>query len=419
MRRRECQNDGRMKQRHATTEVMGRESLQTTVLRGRRLLVARGAWIALTALTMGLFAVSIPAAYEAFRTTCEVGGCDFMQLSPDRVMALEELHLSVGLYAAYHVALAIFMALGYWTIGVTLFWKRSDNGLVLYASIALVTFGAMQPDTLRWLEAANSMWDLPVAIASFVGNASFFVLFCVFPDGRFVPRWTRWVAAAWIAYWLLNSFFPVSPFSPENWPLLIVASLFLGLLGSLVTAQIYRYRRVSGQIARQQTKWVVFGFTAAIVMFVGVALIGWIPELTRPGSPKLFYESLGALIITFCALLIPLSMGFAILHYRLWDIDLIINRSLVYVPLSAVLTTVFLITDTLLLPFLLRSILGVGNTSLTPIVSGVIIAVLFKPLRTRIEAGVSSFVDWLVGGHGTSETPQREEDVFIPPPSDK
>src|SRR5918993_879246 len=123
-----------MNPRPATTEVTARESLQPTVLHGRRLLVARGAWIALAALTMGLFAVSIPAAYEAFRTTCKGAGCDFMQLSPDRVMALEELGLSVGSYAAYHVVLAIFMALGYWTIGVTLFWKSSDDGLVLYAS---------------------------------------------------------------------------------------------------------------------------------------------------------------------------------------------------------------------------------------------------------------------------------------------
>jgi hypothetical protein len=67
----------------------------------------------------------------------------------------------------------------------------------------------------------------------FVGNASFFVLFCVFPNGRFVPRWTRWTAAAWIAYWLLPSFFPDSSLSPSTWPLLIDKSLLLGLLGSL------------------------------------------------------------------------------------------------------------------------------------------------------------------------------------------
>jgi hypothetical protein len=173
-----------------------------------------------------------------------------------------------------------------------------------------------------------------------------------------------------------------------------------------VVAQIYRYRRVSGQTARQQTKWVVFGFSAAIVGFVGVVLIGSIFELTRSGSPELFYKSLGALVIALCALLIPLSIGIAILHYRLWDIDLIINRALIYGTLSAVLAAVFAITDTLLLPLVVRSILGEEDATLNAVVSALIIAVLFEPLRRRIKDGVDRLTDWLVGGHRTSESPR-------------
>jgi hypothetical protein len=405
-----------MKPRPATNEVANRESPQTTVLRGLRLFVARGAWVALAALSVGLFVASVPTAYSRLHTVCEGARCDPASLSPAGAKALEGLGLSLGSYAAYNAALLISVALGYWLIGVTLFWKRSDDRLVLYASMALMTFGAMQPDTLRGLAEAYPALDLPVALVYFVGEVSFFILFCVFPNGRFVPRWTRWAAAAWIFYQLLRSL-PDAPFTPGNWPLLIHAPLFLGLIGSLVAAQIYRYRRVSGQIARQQTKWVVFGFTVAIVVLVGVILIGWAYHVTRPGSPELFYNSLGALVIALCSLLIPLSISVAILHHRLWDIDLIIRRSLVYVPLSAVLTTVFVITDTLLLPSLVRSILGVEDSSLTTIVSGVIIAVLFKPLRSRIEAGVDRLVDWFVGADGTRASPGRDEDTFITPPS--
>src|SRR3712207_1379893 len=118
----------------------------------------------------------------------------------------------------------------------------------------------MQADTLYWLAEAHPLWGLPVEVVNFVGEAAFFVLFCVFPDGRFVPRWTRWAAVVWIFYQLLAAFLPDSPISPRNWPLVIDASLLLGLIGSLVVAQIYRYRRVSTQVQRQQTKWVVFGF---------------------------------------------------------------------------------------------------------------------------------------------------------------
>jgi hypothetical protein len=390
----------------ATTEATGHESLQTTVLRGRRLFVARGAWIALVALTMGLFVMSLPAAYEAFRTTCEGAGCDFMQPSPERVKAYEDFGLSIGFYAVYRVALAIFMALGYWTIGVTLFWKKSNDRLYLYASIALVTFGAMQTDILRWLAEANPIWDLPVALVSFVGNASFFVMFCLFPDGRFVPRWTRWAAAAWIAYHVLYYFFPDSPFDPDSWPALIDLPLFLGLIGSLVVAQIYRYRWVSGQIARQQTKWVVFGFSVAIVVFFGVILIGLLFDLTRYGITTVLYELISDAIISVCALLIPLSIGVAILRYRLWNIDLIIRRSLVYGSLSTVLAAVFAITDTVVLPFLVQSILGEEDSSLTTVVSAVVIAVLFEPLRRRIDAGVNKLVDWLTASAAPSESPR-------------
>jgi hypothetical protein len=393
-----------MKARRATTQAAGREPPQTTVLRGRRLLLARGAWIVVAALTLGLFVVSIPFAYERFLPACENSGCDIAQLSPAGKNTLEEgLGLSMGHYAAYTVFLAIVLALGYWLIGGILFWKRSENLLVLYASTMLVTFGTIQADTLYWLVEAYPVWDLPVAIVNFVAEASFFVLFCVFPDGRFVPRWTRWAAAAWIAYWLLDSFFPYSPLSPLNWSPIIDNSLFLGLLGSLVLAQIYRYRRHSDQPARQKTKWVVWGFTAALAGFMALELIGWIFALSRPGIPELFYKSVGNAVITLCALLIPLSIGVAILRYRLWDIDLIIRRGLVIGPLLTILTVVFELATQLLLPFIFQFIPALeDSSSIKTVVSVLIVVVLFKPLHARLDADVNRVVDWLVVGRQRS-----------------
>ena len=393
-----------MNARRATTREAGREPPQTTVLRGRKLLLARGAWIVVAALTLGLFVASIPFTYQRFLPACENSGCDIAQLSPEGKNALEEgLGLSMGHYAAYTVFLAIVLALGYWIIGGILFWKRSDYLLVLFASIMLVTFGTIQADTFYWLVEAYPVWDLPVALVNFVAEASFFVLFCTFPDGRFVPRWTRWAAAVWIAYWLLVTFFPDSPLSPRSWPALIDESLFLGLLGILVLAQIYRYRRHSDRTARQQTKWVVWGFTAALAGFMAVELIGWIFALSRPGIPELFYKSVGNAVITLCALLIPLSIGVAILYHRLWDIDLIIRRSLVYGSLSLVLTALFAITDTLL-QSLFFFITGAEQSLVPTFGSVIVIAVGFQPLRNRIQGGVDRLFDRLVGGDRMSES---------------
>jgi hypothetical protein len=393
-----------------TDEAAGREPLPPTVLHGQRLFFARAAWVALTTLTVGLFFASIPAAYEQLSTVCEGhAGCVYPRLFPEDAKALEGLG-GAGFYAAYHVALALAFALGFWAIGAILFWKSSGHRLALYASAAFVTFGTMQADTLHWLADAHPRLDLLVDFVYFVGNASFFVLFCVFPDGRFVPRWTRWAAVAWITYWLLDSFFPASPVSPVNWPLVINASLFLGLIGSLLVAQIYRYRRVSGPVERQQTKWVVFAITVWIVMVVVVLLIGWIFPLTHPGIPQVFYDLANPTVIILSTLLIPLSIGVAILHHRLWDIDLIIKLSLVYGLLSVVLTIVFELANQLLLPFLFRFIPGLDDSpAIKTGVSVVIVVAVLKPFQAWIEKGVSKLSAWIAG--------RRHEDIFIPPPS--
>ena len=197
-----------MNPRPTTNEPAGRDPLPPTVLHGQRLFFARAACVALTALTVGLFVASIPAAYEQLSTVCQGHGeCIYPRLLPEDAKALEGLG-GPSFYAAYHVILALAFALGFWAIGAILFLKSSGHRLALYASITLVTFGTMQADTLHWLADAHPGLNLPIDLVNFFGNASFFVLFCVFPDGRFVPRWTRWAAVAWITYWLLGSFFP-------------------------------------------------------------------------------------------------------------------------------------------------------------------------------------------------------------------
>jgi hypothetical protein len=104
----------------------------------------------------------------------------------------------------------------------------------------------------------------------------------------------------------------------------------------------------------------------------------------------------------------------------LWDIDLIIRRSLVIGPLATILTVVFALAEQVLLPVLLNFIPGMeSSSSISTVASVVIVVVLIKPLHARLQAGVNRLVDRLVGGDRTSESLRREEDVFIPPPSEQ
>jgi hypothetical protein len=162
--------------------------------------------------------------------------------------------------------------------------------------------------------------SLPLA---FLGNSCLFLFFFLFPSGRFVPRWTRWLWVAASMSWAVNIFFPILAFNSS----LLFAVLLLGIGGSALGAQIYRYRRVSNRIQQQQTKWVVYGISTALSAAVILDLIDKLLPSFAQGS---FANWILGTAFYLALFLIPLSIGVAILRSRLWDIDLIINRTVVY-----------------------------------------------------------------------------------------
>ena len=172
---------------------------------------------------------------------------------------------------------------------------------------------------------------------------------------------------------------------PARWPLLLTMALVVALFGSILFAQANRYRRASGPGERQQTKWVVFGLVAAIAgTFVAALPAVIIPEYVRSGIPMILYALFELSLTNLALLLIPLSIGFAILRYRLWDIDVIINRALVYGTLTTALGLVFFGGVTML-QVIFRTLIG-EESDLAIIASTLAIAALFEPLRRRIHA---------------------------------
>src|SRR5205085_3048656 len=113
----------------------------------------------------------------------------------------------------------------------------------------------------------------------------------------------------------------------------------LGVAIFVIVVQPYRYRRVSSPLQRQQTKWAVYGATAGILVFLAwyVPPLAF-PPLSQTGS---FYSVFFNPVFTFLTLVFPICIGFAILRYRLWDIDILINRTLVYGTLTATLALVY------------------------------------------------------------------------------
>jgi hypothetical protein len=347
-----------------------------TRLYGRWLLLARVGWFALVALTLSIYLASLPEYLTELQTVCRLTPCSSGQLSPETVVALQAWGLSVGSYAPFMFALSTLVALAAFGTGGLIFWRKSDDWMALLFALVCV-MGGMLPVQLT-MTTSHSVWRLPASFAFELLSLLFFLAFTLFPDGRFVPRWTRWLFVVFSLESVVLTFF-ANPFAaPAEGIGVPLDLLFLSLNVGLVIAQIYRYRYVSTLVQRQQTKWVVYGFTANIM----VSVLVFLPTIIFPRS---LFPLVFLLVFISTSILLPFTIGIAILRYRLWDIDLIINRTLVYGTLTV---TVVLVYFGLILSLQSLVHLVTGTISEQPLVivaSTLAIAALFQPLRRRVQ----------------------------------
>ena len=216
-------------------------------------------------------------------------------------------------------------------------------------------------------------------IVAYLGPVAFAIFLYLFPDGRFIPRWTRWLVACWLGWGLVGASLSGSAIDPN-------ASrfgrlLFGGLVASIIYALVYRYRRVSGPVERQQTKWVAVSVALMVVALLCSSLL-WSAVPSLQGGP---IDILGiGSVMPLAFSLILLSFTVAILRYRLWDVDVVIRRTLIYGALTAALVALYL-GSVALLQRLLSPLLGRDN-QLAVVASTLAIAALFQPLRHRIQA---------------------------------
>jgi len=371
---------------HARPE-LPKSSDVSVQLRGRWLLLVRAAWIAVAVLAVGFFVAGIPAEFALLHIPCPTTMCPTGQLPSAGLHALQDLGLTPSFYAAYSAAMDVLFAAVCGTVAALIFWRRSDDRMALFASLALLTFGtATFVFTMEALATRHPAWEIPVTFLHFLGAASFGLFLYLFPDGRFVPRWTRWVALVWIAWQLVEHFFPRWASDPNAWQVGMETVVWLGALGTAIYSQIYRYRHASSTVQRQQIKWVVFGISVALAGFLGIQLVLGTSGADAPTSPgALVAYLIGYTFASYLAvLLIPVSIGIAVLRHHLFDIDLIINRTLVYGTLTVSLALVY-VGSVVLLQATFRTFTGQG-TQLTIVASTLAIAALFNPLRRRIQA---------------------------------
>src|SRR5262249_33494600 len=209
-----------------------------------------------------------------------------------------------------------------------------------------------------------------------------YAFFCFFQNGRFVPCW-MWAVLVWVLLAQIpESLPPDSPYAVNNWSPWVLTPLLGGTFGCAIYAQIYRYRHVSDTVERQQTKWAVFGMVTTLsVNIISFMLFTFFPTAIRP--PALQYLIIDT-VLMLAFLMIPLSLTMAILRSRLWDIDILINRTLVYSALTASVIGIYV-----LVVGYLGALFRTGSNLPISLVATGLVAVLFQPLRDRFQRGIN------------------------------
>jgi predicted Ser/Thr protein kinase len=375
------------------------DTRQQTRLSGQTLVAARGLWVILALVTVALYITSLPIYFDQLRTPTPDAGFKWLypyRLFPEDAQALLEIGSSATSYATYLSVIWSLEALVLAGAGVIIFWRRSDDGMVIFTSSTLIMFGSINAASPPTALLSGDIATFRFINFWLIFSTSAALCLCfIFPNGHFVPRWTFWLGLAWLMYRLISVIAPHTTLDMTDWPSLMGLTMVIVVYGCGVYAQIYRFRNVATPIQRQQTKRIVYGFVAVfsltIVSVTGVTIL--FPSSSQPGLPHVLFNVITQTSFVLGLTLWAISIAFSALRYRLWNIDLTVNRSLVYGAVTLALGILF-VALFWVAQALLGMILGTAQSGAAVAVSAALTAVAFNPARKQVQ----SFVDHSVYG---------------------
>ena len=287
-------------------------------------------------------------------------------------------------------------------------WICLADGLlwmILAVTDGYSVYGVTKPGSVPFPVAVGTLSNQWLWVPT-VGLLGIYLLL-LFPDGRLPSR--RWRPLAWFSGVMIvllsiteglapgpleNQGGVPNPFGLEALPWLVdVSYIILPLLPLCIFASavsmVLRFRRSRGEV-RQQIKWVAFVASFSGLLYLIAMLSSLVVQVSSDSVPQFPWWAevlFSVAVLSFAG--VPVAIGFAVLKYRLYDIDVVINRTLVYGSLTAMLVA-FYFVSVATSQTILRALTGqTEQPQLAIVVSTLVIAALFNPLRRRIQ----SFID--------------------------
>lgn len=340
-------------------------------------------WVATLIFVIQLLALSARPGYIELMRVCTEPVCLDTQLTPVGMANLERLGISTSTFALVQLLIIYGLAAIYATVSVLIFRAKRNDTVALYTALILLLYGTFVTtfvDIFRMVQPwLTDLFDLLPGL-TLIGFA---ILSYIFPDGRFVPGWTRWAAWGWVLAPAILVFGVVFDFYEQAF--FPVSVLLLLLMLSCIIAPVYRYRRLSTYRQRQQLKWVLFGWAQLLTtLLIGVELLPhFFPLMDVVGTlPNMISFCLQVISIA----ILPITIGIALLRHRLWNVDLVINRTLVYVPLTSILTVIYS-TSMAVSQRLFATATGEQSQAVA-IFTTIVLTSTFSPIRNALQSYV-------------------------------
>lgn len=366
-------NDGPRSEVGAAGALPPSDQRSSTRLTGRWLLAARIGWLLLLAVTLGAYVI----AAHAYVTEGAQSNPQSAALTPGAVAALAQIGISLSAFNWISFTLLCAVTLVSLLLALVLAWRRSDDWMALLVSLFVVNFIISSIHISTTDAVSSSLLSMARVIVQILPFAITFAVILLFPNGQFAPRWS-WMILAALTVWALVL---------AGQPNLFGGALYLGyplFVGATIACIVYRYRRVSTSMQRQQTKWVVVGLVISLLANQAF----WLPTGFTPLGQTLF-APIAFLIYQLSLLVVPSTFFIAIQRYRLYDIDAIINRALVYGSLTVILVGVYVL-GVIGAQALIDAVTHRAGAQqpVVVVITTLLVAALFRPLRARLQANV-------------------------------